>query len=210
MLWEIIRKAGYGAAVNADHLQVLEGHQLDLQSPVSIASKLAGLKSGNNTLGISFSATSADPDEPLASIGATFTAYNLDGDSWAKTLRRLNATNGEVRGHTLLVSDSGIPLGGSAMDLLRSVMVLKRVLELNPSMGMSLASFQPGLQILFPSKDILSKQLHTVDATTARLFFEIAAPFAAFHDAFKAEMQTLEEEIKRGAPAADAPAPEKT
>lgn len=210
MLWEIIRKAGYGGAVNADHLQVLEGYQLDLQSPVSIASRLAGLKSGNNTLGITFAAASANPDEPLASIGATFTAYNLDGDAWAKTLRHLNAANGEVKTHTLLVSDSGIPLGGSAMDLLRSVMVLKRVLELNPSMGMSLASFQPGLQILFPSKDTLSKQLHTVDETTARLFFEIAAPFAAFHDAFKAEMQTLEEEIKRAAPAADAPAPEKT
>lgn len=210
MVWEIIRKSGYGAAVESDHLQVMEDHQFDLQSPVTVESRLAALKGGNNTLGITFAAAAAAPDEPLASIGATFSAYNLEGDAWAKKLRQLNAGNGEIKTHTLLINDAKTPLGGSAMDLLRSVMVLKRVLELNPSLGTTLASFQPGVQILFPSKETLAKQVHTVDETTARLFFEVAAPFAAFHDAFKTELQALEAEIKQSSAPADAPPPEKT
>jgi hypothetical protein len=133
----------------------------------------------------------------------------VEPDAWLKKLRELNRADSGANARTILVNDARLPTGGTPLELLRSVMVLKRVLELNPTLGTSLASFQPGLQVLFPAKDSLAEEIHTIDETTARLFFEVADPFAAFQDAFKVELEQLDQEIKQAAPAAE-PQPEKT
>jgi general secretion pathway protein D len=206
MVWEIIQHAGYGDAVQANRLQVLEGRQGDLQPPMLLRNKLSDLK-GGNTLALTFS--TAPGDGPLSRLGASISTVSVEPDAWLKKLRELNRADSGANARTILVNDARLPTGGTPLELLRSVMVLKRVLELNPTLGTSLASFQPGLQVLFPAKDSLAEEIHTIDETTARLFFEVADPFAAFQDAFKVELEQLDQEIKQAAPAAE-PQPEKT
>ncbi len=70
------------------------------------------------------------------------------------------------------------------LDVLRRVLVLERVLELNPSLAMELDALHVGLQIIFPSEEDLTQRFHLVDRETARLFFEVEEYYAAFERRF--------------------------
>lgn len=125
-------------------------------------------------------------------------ALGDDGSAYAKPRWQKMATGGydELlrRGNPLPAESapaelSTIVLGErpdstSAMDVLRRVLVLERLLELNPSLEMRLDALHPGLQIIFPSEEDLTRRFHLVDADTARLFYETAEYYTAFERVF--------------------------
>jgi hypothetical protein len=108
---------------------------------------------------------------------------------------------GEARAWTLLLSDQSVS-GLNPLHLLQASLVVKRLLQLNPRLPSTLRGFLPGIQIIFPAKADLEESLHTVDAQTAQLFFEIAEPYAAFQDSFTAETVRMDKLLKENSPAA--------
>ena len=55
---------------------------------------------------------------------------------------------------------------------LQNVIILKRLLELNNKLPLTLQSFQPGLQVIFPSREDIADSWHVIDAQVAQLFYE--------------------------------------
>ena len=55
---------------------------------------------------------------------------------------------------------------------LKRVLVLKRLLELNGNLRLTLRSFHAGLQILFPTREDMRNRYHLIDGEVARLFYE--------------------------------------
>ena len=55
---------------------------------------------------------------------------------------------------------------------LQNIIVLKRLLELNNKLPLTLQSFQPGLQVIFPSREDIADSWHVIDAQVAQLFYE--------------------------------------
>ena len=67
---------------------------------------------------------------------------------------------------------------------LYEILVMKKVLELNPDLSLQLDYFKPGIEILFPSPDVLNKDFHIVDRDAAKYFYEVNDYYGSFEDVF--------------------------
>ncbi|HLY60763.1 MAG TPA: AMIN domain-containing protein [Terriglobia bacterium] len=76
-------------------------------------------------------------------------------------------------------------------ELLRGVLVLKRVLELNETLPLTLKDFHIGRQIIFPSQEELEKGFHVIDRQTAKLFYEVFNYYPAFEQEFNRQTRQI-------------------
>ena len=67
---------------------------------------------------------------------------------------------------------------------LYDVLVMKKVLEMNPDLKLTLQYFKPGIEILFPSPDVLLNNNHVVDRDAAKYFFEVNDYYGSFEEEF--------------------------
>ena len=67
---------------------------------------------------------------------------------------------------------------------LYEILVMKKILELNPDLSLQLDYFKPGIEILFPSPEVLIKDYHIVDRDAAKYFYEVNDYYGAFEDVF--------------------------
>ena len=58
------------------------------------------------------------------------------------------------------------------VDRLSRVLILKQVLKLNEDLPLTIESFRPGVQVLFPSRDDMRNRYHVIDQEVAQLFYE--------------------------------------
>ena len=77
---------------------------------------------------------------------------------------------------------------------LRNVLILKRLLELNDKLPQTLQAFQPGLQILFPSREDMANRYHLIDSDVAQLFYETSDSqyYPAFERVFNRRVREVE------------------
>ena len=76
------------------------------------------------------------------------------------------------------VMHNGIELHESA------IYTLKKLLKMNPDLDLTLKYFKPGIEILFPSRDVIETTNFVVDRDAARLFYEVNLYYAAFGQEF--------------------------
>lgn len=74
---------------------------------------------------------------------------------------------------------------------LYETLVLKKVLEMNPDLKLTLAYFKPGIELLFPSPGVLVKNNHIVDRDAARYFYEINDYYGSFEEEFNRQTAEL-------------------
>ncbi len=107
------------------------------------------------------------------------------------------------------LDDQGRPLRwtivlASAADVaqLQRVLVLKRLLELNGNLRLSLQSFHAGLQILFPTREDMRNRYHLIDGEVAQLFYETSPNqyYPAFERIFNRTAQTAEDYLRSARP----------
>ena len=67
---------------------------------------------------------------------------------------------------------------------LLNVLILKYILELNEDLDLSLKTFRPGLEIIFPSPEILEKNKLLVDREVARFYYEVNDYYNVFEKEF--------------------------
>lgn len=63
------------------------------------------------------------------------------------------------------------------VERLQQALVLKRVLELNKNLPLTMQGFRPGVQILFPTREDMRSRYHLIDRDVAQLFFETKFPY---------------------------------
>ena len=67
---------------------------------------------------------------------------------------------------------------------LYDVLVMKKMLEMNPDLELTLQYFKPGIEILFPSPDVLLNNNHVVDRDAAKYFYEVNDYYGSFEQEF--------------------------
>ena len=67
---------------------------------------------------------------------------------------------------------------------LYETLILRKVLEINPDLKLSINSFKPGIEILFPSPEVLESDSHVVDREIAKYFSEINNYYGMFEQTF--------------------------
>ena len=113
-------------------------------------------------------------------------------DSYKNELKNFNARgeNPEDDIFTILVSRD------KDERRLYEVLVMKKVLEMNPDLELSLRYFKPGIEILFPSPDVLLSNSHVVDRDAAKIFYEVNDYYGSFEQEFNRATADLGRLIK--------------
>ena len=77
------------------------------------------------------------------------------------------------------------------IERLQQVLVLKRVLELNKNLPLTMQGFRPGVQILFPTREDMRSRYHLIDREVAQLFFETKFPYQIAERIFNETVQQV-------------------
>jgi general secretion pathway protein D len=197
MLWEIIRRTKFERYVDPDNIIFFKsdpsaaggaGFELDW-----VSKELARLKDGQNAFSLSFEAQPQGTlDRPLVPPKAVFNLQSVTAKTFPSTLLGGNDRHpdGTEKDWMVLLSKdknySGIERTNSVtpVEFLQSVIVLKRVLELNKDMPLTLSDFHIGRQIIFPSQEELQEGNHLVDREVAKLFYEVYNYYPVFEQRF--------------------------
>jgi hypothetical protein len=125
----------------------------------------------------------------------------------AEHLRRPVASVSEVklddRYYKKHLKDINDALDGNAVMLhmtkherrLYEIFVLRRVLEMNPNIVHNISQFDAGLEIVFPSPEVLKIDTHVLDNEIAQYFYEVNDYNNAFDKRFLEGIRQLQEEI---------------
>jgi hypothetical protein len=129
---------------------------------------------------------------PFATVRDTVVPEVVAGDDTERVLflRGLNPVGEEelpLQWSILLADDKDVAH-------LRNVLVLKRLMDLNNKLPQTLMAFQPGVQILFPSREDMANRYHLIDKEVAQLFYETSASqyYPAFERVFNRRVREVE------------------
>ena len=108
------------------------------------------------------------------------TKYITVSDSYKNVLKGLNKRGSDPSDDvfTILISQD------KEERRLYDVLVMKKVLEMNPDLKLTLQYFKPGIEILFPSPDVLLNNNHVVDRDAAKYFYEVNDYYGSFEEEF--------------------------
>ena len=191
MIWEIVHKSKYHEYIADDHILLFEANdaakygnkfkthllsilleQLEPKVKNSFIFDLADHKS-----------KSAGPFEHPRALISTATVN--DPGNYIEQMSMLNANDPE-RNRILLSSSIAPPgvRGATALEVLKGVLVLKRILALNSSMPVTIDEFRVGRQIIFPTEQELKDKYHVIDYDVAKFFYEVINYYPEFETAF--------------------------
>lgn len=201
MLWDIVKKSGLGEKIDPKRIIVFQPSASDPEGTdfevAFLDAKLAQMNAAQNAMLISFNASSAGtPEHPFVQPKGEVTYLHLEPRDFEKQLIAANARtpDGKPLHWSILLSDA---YSGSTtpLDMLRNVLVLKRVLALNASLPLTIREFSVGRQIIFPSEEDVARSVHVVDRDAARLFYECKEYYRAFEQEFNATTRSMVERV---------------
>ncbi|MSR82399.1 MAG: type II secretion system protein GspD [Candidatus Latescibacteria bacterium] len=203
MLGDIVGKLEFDEEVDLNKVFFFvpagDASQQDTQEDRTLAEVLEPIfKTPDRALLLSFEAQTAPrPGRPFTYPVAALRDTLLSAGEQERTtlLRNLNPVDGEGRPRqwTILLANQ------DDVRHLRQVLVLKRLLELNGKLPLSLQAFHPGLQILFPSREDMRARYHLVDREVAQLFYETAPNqyYPAFERNFNLSLREVDKVLGR-------------
>ncbi|MGD0922498.1 MAG: AMIN domain-containing protein [Terriglobia bacterium] len=201
MLWEIIQNLHYERYIDPERIIFFESNPSAAGGSgfkISfLEDKLKALKDGQTGLALTFEAQpKGDEERPFVPPKAVLGYPDVSAETYPQMLISGNRRNpdGTPRDWVVLISKnhSGISSRGirvSPVQLLQGVLVLKRLLGLNPSM--SLKEFHIGRQIIFPSQEELKQGNQLIDREVAKLFYEVYNYYPVFEQEFNRETRQM-------------------
>ena len=203
MIWEIVYKLKYHQHISDDHILLFEskeekafGNQFNTHLLSSLIQRIED--GSENSLVFNFAKhkdkLSGPFEHPRALI---YLEKVLDPTNYIEQMSILNAED-ESRNTMLLcpvVSPPGVR-GASAIEILKGVLVLKRILSLNSSMPVTIEEFRVGRQIIFPTEQELKDKYHVIDYDAARFFYEVINYYPEFERAFNRDSALIMKRIK--------------
>lgn len=199
MLWEIVRKTGYARHIDINRILFFEDWP---DAPDSTGFRLAWLNrkldeqdEKQNTLVLTFDARpQGTPEHPFVQPKAVVSYEHLTPKTYNARLMQGNrrTPDGSPETWTILLTDAYTGTS-HPLELLRSVLVLKRILALNSTLPLTIREFHVGRQIIFPTEQDLQKRFHIIDRDAARFFYEVSRYYPAFEQKFNRQTRRIME-----------------
>ena len=188
MLTEIIEKLEYSKHI--DPMNVI--YFLDSSSDPAgfkvapLATHILETPEGH-ALQLSYTIKEATVERPFVRPTAEAKYITIPSDSYKNVLRGLNKRGADPTEDifTILISSSKDEIE------LYEVLVMKRVLEMNPDLELTFKYFQPGIEILFPSPNVLLNNTHVVDRDAAKFYYEVNDYYGSFEEEFNRQTAEL-------------------
>lgn len=206
MLWEIIDRTRFARFVDPNKIIFFQSDPNAVDGSgfhfAYLRDQLKELKDKNGAVALSYEARPVGTEErPFVYPIATVAHPTLTADAYQRMLLSGNQRNpdGTPKNWQILISKdknySGIRV--HPLELLQGVLILKRVLELNKSMPLTLKEFQVGRQIIFPSQEELQQSFHFIDREAAELFYEVYNYYGAFEQEFNRETRSINAALEK-------------
>jgi len=203
MIWEIVHKAKYHHHISADRILVFEandgvsyGNQFKTHLLSNLLSQLNGSKA--NSLVLDYADHRVKNTGPFEHPRALISKVNVtSADNFVEQITVLNSD--DLDRNTVLISNTTAPpgvRGATSLEVLKGVLVLKRILALNHSMPVSINEFRVGRQIIFPTEQELQDKYHIIDYEAARFFYQIINYYPEFENAFNRDSQAIVDRIQ--------------
>lgn len=198
MIWEIVHKSKFHQHIADDHILLFEsneeakyGNKFKTHLLSVLLEKLE--PKVRNSFIFDFAdhkAKSSGPFEHPRALISTATVTNPG--NYIEQMSMLNA-NDPNRNRILLSSTVAPPgvRGATALEVLKGVLVLKRILALNSSMPVTIDEFRVGRQIIFPTEQELKDKYHVVDYDVAKFFYEVINYYPEFETAFNRDSASI-------------------
>lgn len=188
MLWEIVERTGVAKKVDLSKVMLFEGAadpdnpHLDI-SPLS--KRLAQPDASQRATILQFESPVATSEHPFAQPRASVRYEKVAAGMAERLMLELNTRKADgTPARSAIVLGQDDYSGFSPLDVLKGVLVLKKLLALNSGDPLTLANFHVGRQIIFPTEQDILQARHIVDRETARLFYEVVAYYPAFEQEF--------------------------
>jgi hypothetical protein len=203
MLWEIVHKANYHRYIDDNHILVFQADEGagfgNKFKTLFLGNLLRDLKSdGGNALVLDYADHKAKTTGPFEHPRALISHTNVaNPDNYVEQISVLNSD--DLARNTLLLSNAVTPpgvRGATALEVLKGVLILKRILALNPSMPVTIQEFRVGRQIIFPTEQELRDKYHIIDYDVARFFYQVINYYPEFERAFNRDSDAILERIK--------------
>ncbi|MBT6629649.1 MAG: type II secretion system protein GspD [Gemmatimonadetes bacterium] len=199
MLTDIIRNLDYGAEVDLEKVfffEATEGHNLvDRGFNDALGTTL---QDAGQAILLGYKAAAEVHDDgsyftyPFATISQE--AIPADEQDRVDFLRSVNPVDddGQPQEWTIALATE------EDVNHLRNVLILKRILDLNNKLPLTLEAFQPGLQILFPSREDMANRYHLIDSDVAQYFYETSSSqyYPAFERVFNRKVHEVEQNLR--------------
>jgi hypothetical protein len=152
-----------------------------------LAPKLAKLEDPNDALVLTFNAdVDGTPEHPFSQPTSDISYESITPETYGARLASGNRRSPTGEPGTWSILLSGAYSGPTPpLDVLRGVMVMKWILDLNPNLPLTVRAFSPGRQIVFPTEAELEAAYHLIDPQVAKLFYEVISYYPAFEEEFK-------------------------
>jgi len=198
MIWEIVHKSKFHQHIADDHILLFEsndgakyGNKFKTHLLSILLEKLE--PKVRNSFIFDFAdhkSKAAGPFEHPRALISTATVSNPG--NYIEQMSMLNA-NDPNRNRILLSSTVSPPgvRGATALEVLKGVLVLKRILALNSSMPVTIDEFRVGRQIIFPTEQELKDKYHVVDYDVAKFFYEVINYYPEFETAFNRDSASI-------------------
>jgi Flp pilus assembly secretin CpaC len=198
MLWEIIDKTDYAENIPLERIiffqenpEAADGTGFQLQILQDHLPDLEDLTRG--TL-LKFKAQAIGThDHPFVQPTAQLHSIDISSGAYLSKLIQENRRDrdGNPVFWSILLSNSYAGIRVSPVELLKGVLALKRILELNQSLPLTIRDFYVGRQITFPSEEELQNRYHVIDKDAARLFYEIVNYYPVFEEEFNRQTRDI-------------------
>ena len=203
MLWEIVHKTNYHRYIEDNHILVFQANENaefgNKFKTLFLGNLLLDLQSrGENALVLDYADNKAKTAGPFEHPRARISHTNVaNPDNYVEQISVLNSD--DLARNTLLLSNAVTPpgvRGATALEVLKGVLILKRILALNPSMPVTIQEFRVGRQIIFPTEQELRDKYHIIDYDVARYFYQVINYYPEFERAFNRDSDAILERIK--------------
>ena len=194
MIWEIVHETGFYNHVKTSNI-ILFNEDAEASDGSGFTTDFLGdhlPATAQSALQIELDlAERGTAERPLVQPIASLYETSVSGDdAFTRTLIDANPDvwPGQKAMRTILISNDAQPKGvrgATSLDVLKGVLVMKKVIQLNSAMPRTLEAFREGRQLLFPSAEDLENSFHLIDFDTARLFFEVIQYYPEFEKQFK-------------------------
>jgi general secretion pathway protein D len=208
MLWEIIDRTRFARYIDPDRIIFFENNPSAVGgSGFQLAWVNQKLKDRKTGLALTFEAQPRGTEErPFVPPKAVVSYPDVSPQSYAELLIRGNERNADGTPRSWAVVLPGLASKGyfgirvPPLELLQGVLVLKRLLDLNRSMPLTVKEFHIGRQIIFPSQEELQQGYHLIDREVAKLFYEVYNYYPVFEQEFNRETRQMNAKLDTIAP----------
>ena len=196
MLLDIISKLNYSQHIDPEKVLYFKSSAIDPAGfeITPLAPDIKNLPS-RQTLQLTYSLSGkATFDKPFVRPTAKVNYITMK-DSYKNELGRLN-TQGATPDEdvfTILLSKSE----PKYEKRLYEVLIMKKLLEMNPDLELTFDYFKAGIEILFPTAQVLNNNAHIVDRDAAKYFYEVNTYYGAFELEFNRFTKELSELIQK-------------